>query len=99
MQDEPAPAAADVEQTVAGLEPEFAANNVQLVALGRVEILIRLQKYARVHHAGIEPELVELGRHIVVIANGLGVAFLGMAGAGELGGLPALARLIAFRHR
>ena len=42
-----APAAADVEQALAGLEPQLAAQDVQFLLLGGIQVVIAEWKYAQ----------------------------------------------------
>ena len=72
---EAAPAAAHVEQAVAGLQVELAADEVELLLLG----LLERPGAAREERAAVgerlaEEEREELGRQVVVVAHGAGVA-------------------------
>ena len=70
MAGESAPAAAHVEQSLAGLEPQLAAHHVQLLDLGLVEIVVPIMEIrAGVDHLLVEPELVKGIRHVVVIGD------------------------------
>ena len=65
---ERAPAAADVEQVIAGREHQLAADVVELVRLRRRQVFGAVAEVrARVHHLGIEPQAVELVGHVVVV--------------------------------
>ena len=65
-----APAAADVEQRLAGLQPQLAADHFQLVLLHLVDVIIPIGAVgAGVDHLLIEPERVEFVRHVVVVAD------------------------------
>ncbi|MDH6189218.1 hypothetical protein M2168_002250 [Streptomyces sp. CZ24] len=76
-----APAAADVEQAHAGGEAELAADQVELVALGALQGGVVLPVGARVDHGGAEDPLVEVVADVVVVADGLAVAALGVPAA------------------
>lgn len=76
-QHERAPAAADVEQPLAGLELDLRQDMVDLLDLRGREIFIAvLEVRARVHHVLVEPQLVELVRHVVVVLDRLLVGAL-----------------------
>ena len=76
--DERAPAAADVEKALARLQPQLAADHVELVVLRSREVIVRLAEIgAGVDHLGIEKELVERVREVVVVVNVLAVSRLG----------------------
>lgn len=76
-QHERAPAAADVEQALAGLKPDLGEDVVDLLDLRGGEILVAvLEVRARVHHVLVEPQLVELVRDVVVILDCLLVGAL-----------------------
>ena len=65
--DQRAPAAADVEQAVSGLQAQLAADVLQLVALGLLERVVGgLEVGAGVDPLGIQPQAVEGVGHIVV---------------------------------
>ena len=67
---ERAPAAADVEKALVRLEPQLAADHVELVALRLREVVVRLGEIgAAVDHLGIEKERVELVGQIVVVLD------------------------------
>src|SRR5262244_836811 len=75
---EPTPAAADVEERLPRLEPELAADEIDLVRLRLLELAVGLAIVgARVEHEGVEEERVEVIGHVVVMGNGLGVPSLG----------------------
>jgi hypothetical protein len=77
---EGAPSAADVEKALAGLEAQLRANVVELLQLRRLEAVAFLPEVsARVHHARVEPELVELVGHVVVMLDRLAIAAPGVA--------------------
>ena len=71
MADQRAPAAADVEQAIAGLQPQLAADHVELVALraGEIVVPVRLKVGAGIDHLRIEEEPVEGVRDVVVIGD------------------------------
>ncbi len=72
-----APAAADIQQPLAGLEPQLAAQMAQLGLLRLFEILVAgFEIGAGVDHVAVQPELVERVGQVVVIGNGLGVGGL-----------------------
>src|SRR6202044_3777681 len=65
-QDERAPAAADIEQALAGLQLDLGEDVVDLLDLrGREVFVAVLEIRTGVHHVLVEPELVELVRYIV----------------------------------
>ena len=67
-----APAAADVEQPVARLQPELAADMVELVCLRLVDAIGEIREVAAaVDHALVEEEPVEGVRNIVVMLDRL----------------------------
>ena len=92
LDDERAPAAADVEQALARLEVELVEHQADLVELRVLQAHVLVVEHrAGVGHRGAEEVAVELVRQIVVEAHRLGVGLLGVrqqAGldAGELGG-------------
>jgi hypothetical protein len=77
MADQRAPAAADVEQRLVGLEPQLAARDIELVALRGREIVVPVGEVAaRVDHLGIEKQRVEGVGEVVVILDVVLVAGL-----------------------
>src|SRR5271163_2155376 len=67
MTNQAAPAAADVEQSIAGLQTKLAADLVELCYLGILERNLRgFEIPARVNHLRIEKESVEGVRHVVM---------------------------------
>jgi hypothetical protein len=75
VQDQRAPAAADVEQPLALSEAELAADDVELALLSLIERVVRGDEVrARVDHASTEHEAVEAIRDVVVVADGGAVA-------------------------
>ena len=76
MTDEAAPARADVEQAVAGLQAQLAADHLELVALGGCDVVLPIREIgARIDHLGVEKEGIELVREVVVkLDEGLVVA-------------------------
>jgi hypothetical protein len=80
---ERAEAAAQVEHAVRGAQPELAAHQVELGPLGRLEGLGRAgpivaEVRARVGHARVEQQRVELVRQVVVVADRPAVATPGV---------------------
>jgi hypothetical protein len=72
---EPAPAAADVEECLAGLQPELAADEIDLVLLRLLELAVRIAIVgAGVEHERVQEQGVEVVRDIVVMRDGLSVA-------------------------
>src|SRR6266542_1113710 len=64
------PPAPDVEQALAGLEPELAADQIELVLLGLLELAVGVTVVrAGVHHERIEKERVELVGDVVVMGD------------------------------
>ncbi|MNK35689.1 hypothetical protein D3C87_542200 [compost metagenome] len=74
-----APAAADVEQRLPGLEFDLGEDVVDFLQLrgGQVFVAV-LEVGARIDHVRIEPELVERVRHVVVVLDGFLVRRLGV---------------------
>ncbi len=65
--DEAAPAAADVEEALAGLQAQLAADHFELVALRLGDVVVPVGVVgAGVDHLGVEEERVELVRQVVV---------------------------------
>ncbi len=78
-QHERTPAAADVEQALAGLELDLRQDVVDLLDLRGGEILVAvLEVRTRVHHVLVEPQLVERVRDVVVVLDRLLVGALRM---------------------
>ena len=71
MADERAPAAADVEEAIARLQPQLAADHVELVVLraGEIVVPVGLKVGAGIDHLRIEEEPVEGVRDVVVIGD------------------------------
>src|ERR671932_1564173 len=70
-----APAAADVEEALAGPQAQLAADELELALLGRLERLVRVGEVgARVDHARAEEQLVEAVRDVVVVTDRRAVA-------------------------
>jgi hypothetical protein len=77
---QPAPAAADVQQPLAGLQAQLAADVVQLALLRGVQVVVgRLEVGARIDHAPVEPQRVEVVRDVVMVGDGRAVALDRMA--------------------
>lgn len=76
------PAAADVQEPVALLQAELAADQVELVALGVLQGPPVLPVGAGVDHGGAEHQGVEVVADVVVVADGLLVAASGVQRAG-----------------
>ncbi len=75
VQDEAAPAAADVEEALPGLQAQLAADEVQLAELRRLEVGSAIGEVpAGVDHPAVEEEPVEVVRDIVMVADGFAVA-------------------------
>ena len=84
VHDHAAPAAADVEQPHARLEPELAADEVELLLLGRLEGRVGGREHgAGVGHRRAEHPRVEAVADVVVVVDGVGVAVLGVPAAVE----------------
>jgi hypothetical protein len=80
MDRQASPAAADVEQPHSGLELELLADQLELRPLGVLERRRSLlEQRAAVGHRAIQKQGEELVRDVVVVADGLGVATLGVA--------------------
>ena len=72
-----APAAADVEQPVAGLQPQLLENQPVLVLLGLFQRRVGVGIHrARVRHRWAQHPSVERVGHVVVVVDGLGVTGL-----------------------
>src|SRR5260370_40686464 len=79
------PAAADIQETLVRLQAQLAANEVELVSLGRLQRLAPGRKIrARIHHLIVEKQPVEVVRHIVVMANGVAIACLAVRPAADV---------------
>jgi len=94
VEQEPAEAAADVDDGIAGGEADLAADVLDLVALGLLQGAGALLPVAAgVHHQGVvEPQAVELGAEAVVEAGvGLG---LRQGAVGEAPLVPAVAQAV-----
>src|SRR4029079_10731452 len=85
---EGSPTAADVEETLARLQPQLGANVVELGDLRLLErVPRRAEVSARVHHARVEPQLVELVGDVVMVRDRGAVDLLRVArirGAGRV---------------
>src|SRR5215472_768978 len=80
--DQPTPAAANVEQPIAGLEPQLAADMIKLLLLCGVEIFAAgLKVSAGIYHVSVEPETVELVRDVVMESHIGRISCLGAAPA------------------
>src|SRR5215218_3459430 len=65
-----APAAADVEERLAGLEAQLAADDLELVLLHPVDVVVPIRAVgAGVDHLVVEPERIEGVRDVVVIGD------------------------------
>jgi hypothetical protein len=82
VDDEPTPATTDVQQALTGLQPQLAADVVELALLGTVQILLwRGEVSAGIDHPLVQPQRVELARNVVVVGDGPPVALSRVAGA------------------
>src|SRR5207247_9813681 len=98
VEDEAAPAAADVEEAVSPLEPELAADEVELALLRRREVVVlRLEVRARIDEPRVEERGKELVRAPVVEVDGGAVALDRVPPPTE--SRPRLARPLAPRGR
>ena len=87
VQRQRAPAAADVEQPLAGLQAELAADQIELVALRVGERVVRgvaRPVGAGVRHPRVEHERVEVVGQVVVVGDRRAVAQLGVQPAAQL---------------
>jgi hypothetical protein len=76
VQDQTAPAAADIEEAVGGLEAKFAADELKLVGLGGGEIVLRRAEIgAGVDQRIAEPGAEEVDGLVVVMGDSGAVAF------------------------
>src|SRR4026209_2173024 len=72
---ESSPSASDVEESHAGLEPELAADVVELCNLRSLEIVVVVTEVGtRVDHSRVEPQLVKVVADVVVVLNRVLVA-------------------------
>src|SRR5262247_2883746 len=72
-----APAAADVEQPLAGFQPQLAADHLQLVLLHLVDVVVPVGAVAAgVDHLAVEPERVERIGDVVVVGDILFILIL-----------------------
>ena len=95
VKEERAPAAADVEKGIVRLQPQLAADHVELVALRSRDVVVQLGKIgAAVDHLGIEKERVELVRKIVVILNVLLIGRLASVAAAPSRRAPLRAAMV-----
>ena len=86
VDNERAPAAADVEEPLTRPQVELPADEVELAALGPVELRVGergvavglLEVGAGVDEVGVEEQPVEVVADVVVVADGLGVAIGGV---------------------
>src|SRR5512143_181349 len=75
VRDERAPAASDIEESLAGMEPQLSADEIELRLLRLVERhRLRLEVRARVHHALVEPYLIEVVADVVMVLDGRAIA-------------------------
>ena len=99
MAEQRAPAAADVEEALAGLQAQLAADHVELVVLGGGEVVRPVAIIgAGVDHLGVEEERVELVRQVVVERDELLVVAVAPTFAGDLALELALRRYGRARH-
>ena len=83
--DQPTPAAADVQETLAGLETKLPTDHLHLVELGLLEAVLPVGEVgAGVLHLPIEKERVELVRDVVVELDEVAVVPPGFPAAGRL---------------
>ena len=81
VHDETAPAAAYVEQALAGLETKLPADQIELRSLRDIErVFLRAEVRARINHPPAEPELVEVVSNVVMKVNRRGVAHWSVPG-------------------
>src|SRR5690348_5677577 len=70
VHDERAPSASDVEKSLALAKAELATHKIELGFLRIVERIARMfEVRARIHHAVVEPETIEVVADVVVILN------------------------------
>src|SRR6185312_17506077 len=83
---QPAPATADIEEALAGREPELAAQMIELRLLRRVDVFVAGVKItAGIDHAAVEPQRVEFVRDVVMMRNRGGVGGTAMGEAAKPG--------------
>ena len=83
---ERAPAAADVEEALVLLQAQLAANVVELRHLRLLErVGLAAVVGARIHHARVEPERVELVGDVVVVLDRVAIVLLRVPPVGEAG--------------
>ena len=77
---EPAPAGTDLEQVITRLQVEFAADNIELVQRGFIQIGVRAGKYCRrVHHFRVEKQREEIVAEVVMARNVFACLFFRIA--------------------
>ncbi len=87
MYDQPAPAAADVEQFFPGFQAQLCAQVIELAVLGLVDgVLLAVEESAGVDHVLVEPEAVKIVGDIVMILDRLSVTLLRMRPAAQFCG-------------
>ena len=93
VDDEPTPSTTDVKQALTGPQPQLAADVVELALLGTVQILLRRGEVrAGLDNVLVQPQAVELARHVVVVGAGPPVALFRVAGAPQTRSLASLSR-------
>src|SRR5436189_275919 len=76
MNNERAPATANVEQSLARAQPQFTTDVIELLFLRGTEITVRrLEIRARVNHAPIQPEPVKIIRNVIMKCDHATIAF------------------------
>ena len=74
IDDQRAPTAADIQQTLPRLQAQLAAKVLELLFLGRLQVVIRCSKVgAGVDHTFIQPERIEFVGAVVVMVGGLAI--------------------------
>ena len=77
--DQRAPATADVQQPMTGLDAQFAEDVVELLFLRSFQrIGVAAKIGAGVHHVAVEKQMVELVGDVVVVFDGLAITLRGM---------------------
>ena len=67
VDEQSAPAATDVEQTLPRTQAQFAAEIIEFVLLGCIKAIVwRLKVCAGIHHAPIKPQAIKIIRNIVM---------------------------------
>src|SRR5713101_48741 len=79
-QNQCAPAAADVQEPLARLEQELVEDVIELLFLSELQgIGLAAEIGAGIHHVPVQPQRIERVRDVVVVLNGVAIAFAAVA--------------------